>query len=232
MNIVSIYSKIEPILIFLKNVFFKLCDCVYPPICASCKIFLKRQAILCTECERSIQPVVSKELAITKTKKVCVFSIGNYTDPLKSLILAKGYSDVLAAEFLGALIWEKTLLRNFDFDVIIPIPLHWSRRMKRGYNQAEHIATIISKKSKKPCFNLLKRTRRTPFQSSLSIKERQENVKNVFSVHDTFTDQIQDKHIVLVDDLMTTGETIRSACKELLKYKPNKITVVVAARVL
>ena len=210
------------------NTFYSILS---PPFCASCKAFLDARNVLCVDCEKSMQPVVSKEIEITATKKVRVISVSDYQAPIKSIILAKRYSNDLASRQLGELIWDKTFVRNVEFDFIVPVPLHWSRRAWRGFNQAENIAKILSKKSRKPVVNLLRRNKRTKYQSELHLKQRYDNVKDVFVLSGK-EELYQGKKILIVDDLMTTGSTLKAVSRALLSLKPASLTAVVAARVI
>jgi ComF family protein len=132
---------------------------------------------------------------------------------------------------MGQLLWEMTSLPHLDYDVIVPIPLHWTRYAWRGFNQAHEIARVISKNKKVPITYLIKRQKQTVYQSAIPSTARIENVKDAFVLNDAYAKHYKDKHILLVDDLMTTGSTLRSAAKILLKLKPRKITVAVVCRV-
>jgi ComF family protein len=161
-----------------------------------------------------------------------VFAISDYKDPLKKLILAKGWSDTIASYQMGQLMWDYVPLQQLDIDVIIPIPLHWTRYAWRGFNQAEEIAQVIHKKKNVPIKHLLKRIKRTAFQSTLVSSLRGENLKDAFVLNDAQANACTQKHLLLIDDLMTTGSTLRAAATELLKLKPKKITVAVVCRVI
>ena len=204
---------------------------ISPPICSFCKIFLQNDDILCSDCYRKIQPIVSKSIQVTPSIEMRVLAAGAYQEPLKSLILSKSYSDKAMSTIVGQLIWQLSFIRNSSFDYIIPIPLHWTRYAWRGYNQAEVIAQYIAKKSGKPIIRALQRNRYSPFLSRVKNIERAEIMKNIFSATN-LASTIQGKHILLVDDLMTTGVTLKIAARELIKYKPKEITAVVAARVI
>ena len=203
-----------------------------PSLCAYCKKFLSITDIFCNTCKSKIFPIVSKNINITPSHSMSVLAISDYKDPLKKLILAKSWSDVLASYQMGQLVWEYVPLQSLDYDVIVPIPLHWIRYAWRGFNQAYEIARVLQKKKYVPIHHVLKRVKKTAFQSSLVSSLRAENLKEAFIINDTYKKDCAGKHILLVDDLMTTGSTLRSAAKELLKLKPRKITVVVICRVI
>ena len=176
--------------------------------------------------------MVSKQIDITPSFSVTVFAITDYKDPLRRLILAKKWSDNRASYYLGHLLWKMTPISSLDYDVIVPVPLHWTRYAARGFNQAEDIARVIQREKQVPLQHLLKRVKRTHFQCALASSVRGTNVSNAFSINGVDINLYKDKHILLVDDLMTTGSTIREAARELLKLKPRKITVAVACRVI
>lgn len=202
-----------------------------PPFCVQCKKLLQESTILCTVCLATIQPIVSISLIITPKTSMRVFAISGYQEPIKSLILAKIQSQRLASKQLGELIWSMTPLATLEFDYIVPIPLHWTRYAYRGYNQAEEIAYILARKSGKPVACLLKRNRRTVFQSSLPVDEREDNVAHAFSLCVANNGLVYaGKRFLLVDDLMTTGSTLKKAARLLQQLKPASIDAVVASR--
>ncbi len=188
--------------------------------------------VFCDTCTQKIMPVVSTSLQITQSKNMSVFAISDYKYPLKLLILSKGWSDIAASVQLGQLLWDMTNIKHLNFDYIVPIPLHWSRFAWRGYNQAEEIAKIIAKKSGKPVVHVLKRIKRTRYQSQLKFEDRKHNVKNVFALNLLAKDMFKNKHILLVDDLMTTGATLQDAARELFKVKTVKVSGGVVCRVI
>jgi ComF family protein len=127
--------------------------------------------------------------------------------------------------------WQCTPVRYTSIDYIVPIPLHWTRFIQRGYNQAEESAHTISSHARKPVVSLLKRVKWTRYQSSLTGAERKHNVADAFMLNVKQPEIYYNKHLLLVDDLMTTGVTLNQAARELVKLKPASITAIVAARV-
>ena len=215
-----------------KNIGTFLLHTLAPPICAQCKCYLDRDTVACAECFSSVKSIASKELIITKTKSIKVFAVSHYNGLVRQLIMAKYWSDIIASRQLGQLMWQCTTLAYCDFDVIVPIPLHWTRRAYRGFNQAEVIAHVLSSKSGKPIVHALKRTIRTRYQSHLTSEQRKENVKQAFMPVVAMQNVIQKKRVLLVDDVMTTGVTLQAAAKELFKMRPASVSVGVAARVI
>lgn len=213
----------------IKTLFFHY---IAPPVCAYCKVFLSDRTVLCKSCVQMIRPLVSVTISITKKNSMPVFCVGEYTNPLKKMILAKGWSDYIASNELGQLIVAMTPIAHMDFDFVVPIPLHWTRYTWRGYNQASEMAKTIANQLHIPCIELIKRVRATPLQSSVAPTERETNVKNVFDIALSDIQQFKHKRILLVDDLMTTGSTLHSAARVIHYHlKPSFLCSIVAARV-
>lgn len=115
-----------------------------------------------------------------------------------------------------------------DIDVIVPIPLHWIRQMHRGYNQSTYIAQGISKETGIPvCTKAVKRTVNNKSQTLMARNKRHNNVKGIFSL--THPELLEGKHVLVVDDVTTTGSTIASCCNELIKIPNVKISVLTLA---
>jgi ComF family protein len=217
---------------YIKMIAYEVWLFFVPSICAHCKGFLSQRDIFCNNCIQKIFPIVSKIIDITPHFSVTVHSLSDYKDPLRTLVLAKGWSDIVASYHLGSLLWKIAPLKSLDYDYIVPIPLHWTRYATRGFNQAHEMAKAIQSKRHVPLIHALKRIKKTEFQFSLASPLRGLNVKNAFALNVDNKNDYKNKHILLVDDLMTTGSTIREAARILLDMQPRKITVVVACRVL
>jgi len=207
-------------------------DLLAPPRCAACAVLLKERAILCIECKDRITPVISTTLMLTATKSMKAYAAGAYQEPLKTLILAKHRGDQTAGIFLGELMWHLTPINTIAFDYIVPIPLHWTRYAHRGFNQAEEMASVIARMSGKPVLHLLKRGKRTQYQSTLSAHDRTSNMSDAFILTTHDVAQYQGKTLLLVDDLMTTGATLQVAGRALLQLKPASLIVALGARAI
>ena len=142
------------------------------------------------------------------------YSYGAYDGALRELIHLFRYARVRSlARPLGRML-VSALPRDEQFDIIVPVPMHWWRRWRRGFNQAESIARSVSRSTAAPLRRELSRTRRTLSQAGLTSSERQANIAGAFRV--PRPDAVRGKRILLVDDVMTTGST-GSACAAALK---------------
>lgn len=117
----------------------------------------------------------------------------------------------LLGRAMATLIQADYVLKNAD--VLMPVPLFWWKKIRRGYNQAELLAQTISQETGIPIQNVLTRVKNTKTQTRLSESERCDNVKNAFTVQ---TNDIKDKKVLLIDDVLTTGATIQE-CARVLK---------------
>ena len=112
-------------------------------------------------------------------------------------------------------------------DMIIPVPLHWTRRWKRGYNQAEVIASAIADTLGAPMrTDILFRNRRTKTQTRLEVEEKAINVAGAFSINGNIDAEAQ--HILLIDDVFTTGSTLHACFVALRSVFPPSVRISVA----
>ena len=118
-----------------------------------------------------------------------------------------------------------------EADMMIPVPLHYRRLIARRYNQSAIIAQTLSKSCGVPVnVDALKRIRATATQGHLKAVERHKNVKAAFKVSPKA--DVKDKTIILIDDVFTTGATVKECTKALLKSGAAKVHVLTLARVV
>jgi ComF family protein len=159
--------------------------------------------------------------------------LGAYEGLLRDLILRiKHHAGEGLAEVLAELWVEHAAvaLRATGADVIIPVPLHWWRRLRRGYNQSEALAHILAARLKLPCKpRWVRRIRATPAQTQqTSPTSRRENVRGAFAAHHHAA--LKGKTVLLVDDVLTTGSTASEAAKSLKAAGAATVIVAVLAR--
>ena len=161
-------------------------------------------------------------------------SVFRYDEYSRDLILSFKHADRtdLAPAFANwmariapELMTEKTLL--------VPVPLHSHRLLKRRFNQSAMLARSLGKKTGKPvCTDLLQRIKATPSQGSKSFKGRYKNVEGAFRVDPRQAEAVRSKHILLIDDVFTTGATVEACSRTLLKAGAERVDVLTLCRVV
>jgi ComF family protein len=118
-------------------------------------------------------------------------------------------------------------------DLVVPVPLHWRRLFLRRYNQAGLLASMVSRDSGlKLAPDLLRRRRWTGSQAGLPARERRRNVRLAFDVHPRWAEELQDKSVLLVDDVLTTGATVEACARALERGGARHVDVLTLARVV
>lgn len=147
--------------------------------------------------------------------------------PVQQAIHKMKYADqpMIGYQFGRMAALEMQYADFFDgIDIIVPIPLHPIRLRERGYNQSEYISRGISEVTGIPIDTThVTRERNTPKQALQRGDERKQNVNNAFAVN--HPEQFYHKHILVVDDLVTTGETMRSCLKAMKRFRGAKFSV-------
>ena len=161
-------------------------------------------------------------------------AVFSYNDTSRKLILSFKHGDQLhmVRAFMPWLL-KAGAEQLAAADILVPVPLHPLRLISRRYNQAALLARGLSHVSDKPCLlGALKRTRATPSQGHLNIKERLENVRRAFVVSPRQKEKISGKRILLIDDVFTTGATVSECTRTLLKAGAREVHVLTLARVV
>jgi ComF family protein len=119
-----------------------------------------------------------------------------------------------------------------ETDLIVPVPLHYIRLVRRGFNQSVWLAASLSRTSGIPLgVDVLKRTRATLIQGGLSADGRRRNVQGAFRVRQGRAGRVKDQKILLVDDVLTTGATAEACSRALKRAGAVCVDVVTLARV-
>lgn len=147
----------------------------------------------------------------------------------------KYHGDIPAGRFFGHMLGQKIASAEHfaDVDAVIPVPLHWIRHWKRGYNQAESIAReVATALGEELRTDILQRSRRTRTQTKLSIEGKAANVHAAFRVRQEIIDNISSltsmKHLLLIDDVFTTGSTLHACYQALRSVFPPDVRISVA----
>lgn len=213
-------------------------DFFIPRFCVHCKTKLEnKDEIICQNCFIQLTPPSKFQLEYEYNKKFSqlkivdeFYSLFNFeTDGvLQSAIHSLKYlENIKAGIFLGELLGKH--LKQIEFiekhDILIPVPLHKSKKLERGFNQSYYICKGIQKIThNKINQRIISRIKYTPSQTALNIEERRLNVKDAFKLNKR--KHIEGQTFVLVDDVITTGSTIQECAKTLKDNGAKKIIAV------
>lgn len=205
---------------------------IAPPYCVSCHVFLAEVAPLCGVCRSKLRPLISLPLPLTGTKELQVYAFTAYEGIVQSLVRAKNYGQRLPSIQLGQLLASSDCCPWDHFELLVPVPLHWRRYAVRGFNQAVLIAQEIARQRGLQVVPALRRIRYTKAQAGLLKGERLNNVACCFEIDPRYASLLEGKKILLVDDVMTTGATLREMGRALQGKGPVLVAAVVVGRTL
>ncbi len=159
-------------------------------------------------------------------------ALGPYHGLLRELLLkAKRPPGEAVMRALGQLLGRERRpeLATHDFDVVCPVPMHWRRRVQRLTNSASGLAEVLARELRVPFADRLMRRRRyTPPQSCLPPSGRKTNVRHAFGLGAGY--RLDGAHVLLVDDILTTGATCNEVASVLKRNGAAEVTVAVVAR--
>ena len=234
----------------LAGLFTRLVDFCYPGACACCRAATEGPAAVCPACEGDLHKLESAPACRSCAKPLpeqgapcphClgdgmahygwVLRLGTFTDPLKHLIHQSKYHQRWPlAEMLADRLLEQERVKSLlsETEVVVPVPLHRLRQISRGYNQAEVIAKRLASRCKLAIARPVIRLRNTESQTAMtSAAQREENMRDAFALLDPRP--VRGKHVVVVDDVMTTGATLKAFARALRPAKPASLCAVVLA---
>lgn len=214
-----------------------------PHTCILCANKSKRHQDLCLACEKKLPFIINGcrycGKPLSENIKICgqclsnkqpfsaTFALFSYEEPIAKLITdLKFHQQLVNAKILGELM-VKYLKFCSKPELIIPVPLHQKRLQERGFNQSLEIARYIAKKTIIPLdYKNCVRVKHTKAQASIPANKRAKNVKNAFQIKTI----IRAKHVVIVDDVVTTGSTVSELSKTLLQSGIERVDIWCCAR--
>lgn len=222
--------------------YFNVLQLFFPKICCTCNAqLLTLEKLICTTCRHDLPLICYKDFKDNKIKsafsgripieKAASFFFYRKKGKTKKLIHQlkyKGNQEVgnLIGNWFGYQLHQSQEFTNLDY--IIPVPLHKKKLKKRGYNQLTTFGMALSKHLNTEYLpNILIKTSRTKTQTFKQRFERFSNNETKFQLTN-FT-LLKNKHVLLIDDVITTGATLEACCKELLKSDNIKISIATMA---
>ena len=221
------------------NWFVDLLHLVYPNTCAACgKRLQKQEDILCLFCEYDLPKTdyhlepdnrIAKHfwgrVNLENVAALYFFSKGSRVQRMIHQLKYRGNTDIgiKAGQIYGDILKETP---NFgSAEVIIPVPLHPKKKKRRGFNQSDYFAEGLSESMGIPWYaDAVIRNVFTDTQTKKNRFNRWKNVESIFTVSNP--ELLENRHILLVDDVITTGSTIEACANELLNLAGTKVSVV------
>ena len=199
------------------------CDALFPARCIICK----REGAWFCEIHGKFPDAPADESRVENLEKIWAATAYYSPTTRKAIEFFKFRGFASLADEFGKIMIERIPTEVLKNAVVVPIPLHWTRRWWRGFNQAEKITQALVRQSNGVKMSLkLKRIRRTKQQAKLTKKERQQNLKKAFC----WIGESVPEHIILVDDVVASGETLDAAAASLREVGVKKVTGIVFAR--
>ncbi len=217
-----------------------LADLIFPLSCASCAGYAsKKDYPVCPECRGRIKYTRSlsafDDIACPEISGF--FSMGPYEGVLKDLIAAFKYykktslADYFAGELASRFNVFFPLAPLSGFDVFIPVPLHENKLRERGFNQAELLACKLSGLcGAGVCCDAVARRKETRVQNKLHYKERFDNLAGAFEINFKKLYEIRLKNVIIIDDIITTGATVKTMAQLLKKHGALNVFAISIAR--
>jgi ComF family protein len=231
-----------------------LLDLLYPPSCAACDRPVAEPDGLCPSCFSQLVPIsaplcprLGLPFAISLgPKALSAEAIADpppfdraraavvYTAVAQALVAKLKYSDrPELARLCGRLMAGAGREFWHDRPVLVPVPLHPVRQLQRRYNQSLELARVLGRLCDLPVMpDLVMRVKRTRQQVGLSASERLKNVAGAFRAHPRALERLRGRPVVLIDDVMTTGATLKALTRALKHSGADHIDVLVFARVV
>ncbi len=238
----------------LKQIWVRFLDILFPPQCLGCEALVSSYGTLCQPCWQQVQFITPPfchacglpfeyslgeqalcgECILRQPAFAQARAAIRYDNHSSALITRLKYADqTQLASVYGPWLARAGQEIIPRCDVIVPVPLHYWRFVTRRYNQSALLAYALKKQSGLSVIpDALIRTRHTPPQAGLSRRERLDNVKGAFRVNSRKRKHLRGKHILLIDDVMTTNATISYCSKALIDGGAQSVRVLTLARAM
>ncbi|MFC5387199.1 double zinc ribbon domain-containing protein [Aquamicrobium segne] len=227
---------------------------LFPPVCAGCRRHVSQPGVLCAQCwprlrflERPWCPVMGTPFAHEMGEEfLCGEALAD-PPPFERCRSAVSYHGVACDMVRGLKYHDRTDLAPWmavwmaragrellaEADMIVPVPLYWQRFFKRRFNQSAELARALAKLAERPFEpSIVRRQRQTRPQVGLKLRERQDNLRGAFQVGKPERLRIGGRRVLLVDDVYTTGATVRAVALTLKRAGAGAVDVLTFARVL
>lgn len=205
---------------FLDNVL----ELLYPSDVACCvcgkETHFSGPPYICAACKNELHFIGGKRIFAVGSKEMTLYYAFEYDQAAKQLIHDLKYNGKrYVAKSLAYYLNEMIRLNDLEYDIMTPVPLHKNRLKERGYNQCNVLCREMGKEKMKKYKEVLIRNRDTKMQSLIPAQERYTNILGAF---DAVLD-VKGKTILLIDDVVTSGSTMRENCNILYKNGANNV---------
>jgi ComF family protein len=198
-------------------------------LCAGCAADLPANPVACPRCALPLGAPAPQCGACLKRPPAFLAALApfRYADPLDGLVQRYKFGADLAAGRVLAQLLGDALDGALAPDLLVPVPLHRTRLRERGFNQALDLGRLLARRFALVLApRVLARTRATPAQSGLDARTRRRNVRRAFVA----STDVRGKHVALLDDVVTTGATVRECAKALRRAGAASVVVWAVAR--
>ena len=202
-------------------------DFLAPRRCAFCGIPARKgEKSICTACYSDL-PWNESPVSLVPVDFECSIAMLHYAFPADAAIKALKFNRKLFyAPALAEVLCTARPLLPKDIDTVLPVPLHWRRKATRGFNQAVEIARPVASLLGVPILRGVYRRKATPFQSGLTATERARNLRQAFRTNN----KLSRSHVLIVDDVITTGATVKSLARTLRSSGVSRVSSLAVAR--